>query len=49
VRHGTTSRDIGTRYRHSSPFAMGADTDLINDLFMQAFSTESRNILSIYQ
>jgi hypothetical protein len=49
VRHGTTSRDIGKRSRHSSPFATGADTELINVLFMQAFSTESRNILSIYQ
>jgi hypothetical protein len=49
VPNGTTSRDIGKRSRHSSPFATGTDTDLINDLFMQAFSTESRNILSIYQ
>jgi hypothetical protein len=45
----TTSRDIGKRSRHSSSFATGADTELINVLFMQAFSTESRNILSIYQ
>jgi hypothetical protein len=49
ARHGTTSRDIGKRSRHSSPFATGADTDLINDLFMLTFSTESKNILSIYQ
>jgi hypothetical protein len=34
ARRGTTSRDIGKRYRHSSPFATGADTELINDLFM---------------
>src|SRR5579859_4873663 len=31
------------------PSRRGADTELINVLFMQAFSTESRNILSIYQ
>jgi hypothetical protein len=49
ARPGMASRDTGQRSRHFSPFATGADTDLINDLFMQAFSTESRNILSIYQ
>src|SRR5215472_4983027 len=47
--HGMTSRDIGKRSRHSSSFPPGADTELINDLFMRMFSTESRNILSIYQ
>jgi hypothetical protein len=49
TRHGTTGRDIGERSRHSSPFATGADTDLDGALSIQMFSTESRNILSIYQ
>jgi hypothetical protein len=43
------SRDFRKRSRHSSSFATGADTELINGLLMQTFSTESRNILSIYQ
>jgi hypothetical protein len=49
TRPGTTSRDVGERSRHSSPFATAADTDLDGALSIQVFSTESRNILSIYQ
>jgi hypothetical protein len=48
-RPGMTGRDTGQRSRHSSSFATDTDTDLVNDLLMQVFSTESGNILSIYQ
>jgi len=49
ARPGMTSRDTGQRSRHSPSFATDADTDLVNDLLMQVFCTESGNILSIYQ
>ena len=49
ARPGMTGRDTGQRSRHSSSFATDTDTDLVNDLLMRMFSTESGNILSIYQ
>jgi len=49
ARPGMTSRDTRQRSRHSPSFATDADTDLVNDLLIQVFCTESGNILSIYQ
>jgi hypothetical protein len=49
ARQGMARRHIRERSGHPSSFATSADTELINDLLMLVFSTESRNIPSIYQ